>query len=42
MGVKVSLTDKGPEIENPVRSMADVQRLRIRILQAKCPSWETS
>jgi uroporphyrinogen decarboxylase len=28
MGVKVSLTDKGPEIENPIRSMADVNRLR--------------
>jgi uroporphyrinogen decarboxylase len=29
MGVNVSLTDKGPEIENPIRSMADVRRLRI-------------
>jgi len=29
MGVKVSLTDKGPEIENPVRSMADVRKLGI-------------
>jgi uroporphyrinogen decarboxylase len=28
MGIKVSLTDKGPEIENPIRSMADVNRLR--------------
>jgi len=29
MGVKVSLTDKGPEIEDPIRSMADVRKLRI-------------
>jgi len=29
MGVKVSLTDKGPEIENPIRSMADVGKLRV-------------
>ncbi len=29
MGVNVSLTDKGPEIENPVRSMADVRKLRV-------------
>ena len=29
MGVKVSLTDKGPEIENPVRNMADVRKLVI-------------
>src|SRR3954468_706243 len=29
MGVNVSLTDKGPEIENPVRSMADVRNLRV-------------
>ena len=28
MGVKVALTDKGPEIENPIRSMADVHKLR--------------
>jgi len=28
MGVNVSLTDKGPEIEHPIRSIADVQRLR--------------
>src|ERR1044071_9401234 len=29
MGVGVALTDKGPEIANPIRSMADVQKLRI-------------
>src|SRR5215470_17316559 len=29
MGVGVSLTDKGPEIEHPIRSMADVEKLRI-------------
>ena len=29
MGVKVELTDKGPEIAAPIRSAADVQRLRI-------------
>ena len=29
MGVSVSLTDKGPEIANPIRSAADVERLRI-------------
>jgi uroporphyrinogen decarboxylase len=29
MGVNVGLTDKGPEIEHPIRSMADVQKLRI-------------
>ena len=29
MGVKVSLTDKGPEIGNPVRTMEDVRKLRI-------------
>jgi len=29
MGVNVSLTDKGPEIANPVRSMADVRKLNI-------------
>ena len=28
MGVSVSLTDKGPEIANPIRSAADVERLR--------------
>src|SRR5262249_10549168 len=29
MGVDVGLTDKGPEIEHPIRTMADVDRLRI-------------
>src|SRR5204862_7143456 len=29
MGVSVSLTDKGPEIADPIRSAADVERLRI-------------
>ena len=29
MGVNVSLTDKGPEIENPIRSIADVRKLRV-------------
>lgn len=29
MGVGVELTDKGPEIANPVRSMSDVSKLRI-------------
>src|SRR4029077_15699587 len=29
MGVTVELTDKGPEIEHPIRSMADVRNLRI-------------
>src|SRR6187399_2238838 len=29
MGVNVSLTDKGPEIEDPIRSMADVRRLSV-------------
>jgi len=29
MGVKVELTDKGPEIEHPIRTMADVHKLRI-------------
>jgi uroporphyrinogen decarboxylase len=29
MGVSVELTDKGPEIAHPVRSSADVQKLRI-------------
>ena len=29
MGVSVSLTDKGPEIANPVRTQADVERLHI-------------
>jgi len=29
MGVNVGLTDKGPEIEHPIRTMADVQKLRI-------------
>ena len=29
MGVHVSLTDKGPEIEHPVRTKADVDRLHI-------------
>ena len=29
MGVNVSLTDKGPEIENPIRSIDDVRKLRI-------------
>src|SRR5262245_53205948 len=29
MGVKVTLTDKGPEIDQPIRSQADVDRLRI-------------
>jgi len=29
MGVGVALTDKGPEIASPIRSMADVRKLRI-------------
>jgi len=29
MGVTVELTDKGPEIGQPIRSMADIQKLRI-------------
>ena len=29
MGVSVSLTDKGPEIANPIRTPADIDRLRI-------------
>jgi len=29
MGVNVGLTDKGPEIEHPIRTMADVRSLRI-------------
>ena len=29
MGVEVALTDKGPEIGNPVRSKSDIDRLRI-------------
>src|SRR3954447_6572027 len=29
MGVGVGLTDKGPEIANPIRTMADVQKLHI-------------
>ena len=29
MGVNVSLTDKGPEIEHPIRSIADVHKLRV-------------
>jgi uroporphyrinogen decarboxylase len=29
MGVSVSLTDKGPEIANPIRSSTDVERLRV-------------
>jgi uroporphyrinogen decarboxylase len=29
MGVGVSLTDKGPEIANPIRTMADVEKLHI-------------
>jgi len=29
MGIEVSLTDKGPEIANPIRSRADVERLRV-------------
>src|SRR5216110_672505 len=29
MGVRVELTDKGPEIDHPIRTMADVQKLRI-------------
>jgi uroporphyrinogen decarboxylase len=29
MGVGVELTDKGPEIGSPIRSLADVQKLRI-------------
>jgi len=29
MGVHVALTDKGPEIASPIRSMADVQKLRV-------------
>jgi len=28
MGVAVELTDKGPEIAHPVRTTADVQKLR--------------
>ena len=37
MGVKVTLTDKGPEIENPVRTRADVDRLRIPDPAAEVP-----
>ena len=29
MGLKVELTDKGPELPSPVRTIADIQRLRI-------------
>src|SRR5215510_2096822 len=29
MGVDVALTDKGPEIANPIRTRTDVERLRI-------------
>src|SRR6476660_3303175 len=29
MGVHVSLTDKGPEIEHPIRTKADVEKLRV-------------
>ena len=29
MGVSVALTDKGPEIANPIRTQADVDRLRV-------------
>lgn len=29
MGVPVALTDKGPEIANPIRSLADVEKLRV-------------
>src|SRR5689334_2376108 len=37
MGVKVTLTDKGPEIEHPIRSRADVDRLRIPDPAAEVP-----
>jgi uroporphyrinogen decarboxylase len=29
MGVPVALTDKGPEIANPIRSLADAEKLRV-------------
>jgi uroporphyrinogen decarboxylase len=37
MGVKVTLTDKGPEIEHPIRSQADVDKLRIPDPAAEVP-----
>jgi len=37
MGVKVTLTDKGPEIDNPVRSKTDVERLAIPDPAAEVP-----
>jgi uroporphyrinogen decarboxylase len=37
MGVSVSLTDKGPEIANPIRSRADVDRLWVPDPAAETP-----
>src|SRR6185436_5930164 len=37
MGVSVSLTDKGPEIADPIRSAVDVERLRIPDPAAETP-----
>jgi len=37
MGVGVGLTDKGPEIADPIRTMADVQKLRVPDPAAEVP-----
>jgi uroporphyrinogen decarboxylase len=37
MGVSVALTDKGPEIANPIRTQGDVDRLRIPDPAAEMP-----
>jgi uroporphyrinogen decarboxylase len=37
MGVSVSLTDKGPEIANPIRTQADVDALRVPDPAAEVP-----
>ena len=37
MGVDVALTDKGPEIGNPIRTLTDVERLRIPYPAAEVP-----
>src|SRR5262249_21487525 len=37
MGVNVGLTDKGPEIEHPIRTMEDVRKLRIPDPAAEVP-----
>ncbi len=37
MGVSVSLTDKGPEIENPIRSQGDIDKLGVPDPAAETP-----